>query len=78
MLLDWEAKLEKGNGQVEIEISHHFDEVATDVISHVVFGRSHREAKEAYLVQKNLQSLIFSSVFNDLLSHIPGLRYIHI
>ncbi|XP_047062158.1 cytochrome P450 709B2-like [Lolium rigidum] len=74
MLLDWEAELEKGNGQVEIEISHHFDEVATDVISHVVFGRSHREAKEAYLVQKNLQSLIFSSVFNDLLSHIPGLR----
>ncbi|KAM0825715.1 hypothetical protein ACQ4PT_069368 [Festuca glaucescens] len=68
------SKVGEGQRQSGDEISHHFDEIATDVISHVVFGRSHKEAKEACLAQKNLQALIFSSVFNDLLSHISGLR----
>ena len=72
---DWETKLEKGNGELEIEISCQFGEIAADVISHVAFGRNHKEAKQVYLAQKELQFLAFSSIFN-VFNLIPGFRYI--
>lgn len=75
MLLDWEAKLEKNNGQVEVEITCQLEEVAAEVISHVAFGRDHKEAKEVYLAQRELQFLAFSSIFN-VFNLIPGFRYI--
>ncbi|KAM3393576.1 hypothetical protein ACQJBY_014349 [Aegilops geniculata] len=75
MLLDWEAKLEKNNGQVEVEITCQLEEVAAEVISHVAFGRNHKEAKELYLAQKELQFLAFSSIFN-VFNLIPGFRYL--
>lgn len=73
MLLDWEGKLEKNSGQMEIDISGHFEEVAADVISHVAFGSNHKEANGVYLAQKQLQFLAFSSIFN-IFNHIPGFR----
>ncbi|XBI97431.1 hypothetical protein VPH35_017805 [Triticum aestivum] len=75
MLLDWEAKLEKNNGQVEVDISCQFEEVAAEVISHMAFGRNHKEAKEVYLAQKELQFLAFSSIFN-VFNLVPGFRYL--
>ena len=75
MLSDWEAKLEKKIGQVEIDVTCQFEEVAAEVISHVAFGRDHKEAKEVYLAQRELQFLAFSSIFN-VFNLIPGFRYI--
>ena len=75
MLSDWEAKLEKQIGQVEIDVTCQFEEVAAEVISHVAFGRDHKEAKEVYLAQKELQFLAFSSLFN-VWNLVPGFRYI--
>ncbi|KAM3393712.1 hypothetical protein ACQJBY_014440 [Aegilops geniculata] len=75
MLSDWEAKLEKSSGHVEVDIGCQFEEVAADVISHVAFGRNHKEAKQVYLAQKELQFLAFSSLFN-VLNLIPGFRYL--
>ncbi|KAM3393606.1 hypothetical protein ACQJBY_014375 [Aegilops geniculata] len=75
LLADWEAKLEMNQGPVEIDISCQFEEVAADVISHVAFGKNHKEAKKVYLVQKELQFLAFNSIFN-VLNLIPGFRYL--
>ncbi|KAE8814177.1 Secologanin synthase [Hordeum vulgare] len=73
---NWETKLEKGNGELEIEVSCQFGEIAANVISHVAFGNNHKEAKEVHLIQKELQHLVFSSLFNDILSHISVFRYL--
>jgi PHYB activation tagged suppressor 1 len=75
MVSEWEVKLEKAVGNVEIEMSSQFDELTADVISRVAFGSDHRAANGVHSAQKELQFLVFSGIFN-LLSHIPGFRYI--
>ncbi|XP_048555198.1 cytochrome P450 709B1-like [Triticum urartu] len=72
MMSEWTAKMEKG-GSVEIELSHQFEELTADVISHTAFGSSYEQGKKVFLAQKELQFLAFSTVFNV---QIPALRYL--
>ncbi|CAM0906855.1 unnamed protein product [Alopecurus aequalis] len=75
MVSEWEAKLDKAGGDVEIEMSGQFEELTADVISCVAFGSDYREANGVHLAQKQLQFLAFAGIFK-VLCHIPGFRYI--
>jgi len=72
MMSEWMAKMEKG-GSVEIELSHQFEELTADVISHTAFGSSYEQGKKVFLAQRELQFLAFSTVFNV---QIPAFRYL--
>ncbi|KAK1678729.1 hypothetical protein QYE76_039577 [Lolium multiflorum] len=74
MMPEWELKLKKAAGNVEIEMSSQFDELVAGVISGVVFQGDHRAASGIHLAQE-LQLLVLSSIFK-FLSHIPGFRYL--
>ena len=50
-----------------------FEQLTADVISRVVSGSNHREANLVHLVQKEVQFLAFSTVFNV---QIPAFRYL--
>uniref|UniRef100_A0A453AZH8 Secologanin synthase n=1 Tax=Aegilops tauschii subsp. strangulata TaxID=200361 RepID=A0A453AZH8_AEGTS len=72
MMSEWKAKMDKG-GSVEIDLSHHFEELTADVISHTAFGSSYEQGKKVFLAQRELQFLAFSTVFNV---QIPAFRYL--
>ena len=70
MMSEWKAKMENST-DVEIDLSRQFEELTADVISHTAFGSSYTEGKKVFLVQRELQFLAFSTVFNV---QIPGFR----
>ena len=72
MMSEWKAKMEKG-GSVEVDLSHQFEELTADVISHTAFGSSYEQGKKVFLAQRELQFLAFSTVFNV---QIPAFRYL--
>ncbi|XP_062215512.1 cytochrome P450 709B2-like [Phragmites australis] len=61
------------NGEIEVDFNKEFRELTADVISHTVFGRSHKLGKEVFQTQHDLVAINMASLLDV---QIPGLKYL--
>lgn len=73
MLEGWQNQATQTDGQREIEVSDKFQELTAKVISHTGFGSSYVEGKEAFRVQKKLQTLALETLLSV---NFPGRKYL--
>jgi cytochrome P450 family 709 len=71
----WEDRAKAAKGEeVTVEVGQQFQELTADVISHTALGSSyrHRQGKEVFLAQRELQFIAFASINNV---RVPGSQY---
>lgn len=75
MIEQWCAQIEKqGDGhQAEIDMARCSEELTVEVIERVIFGKTYREVREAFVAGKELQKLAFYALSDP---PIPGFRYV--